>query len=84
MRPLAGFVTFRALFPARLDVRANIKTDDGALVYITYNGVISQTPEVGERFIAGEVMKADEMNFLTALTFRTSAEEYALVNHVQA
>lgn len=68
----------------RLDVRATIKTDDGALVYITYNGVISQTPEVGERFMAGEAMKADDMYFLTAPTFRTSAEKYAWLNHVQA
>ena len=68
----------------RLDVRATIKTDDGALVYITYNGVISHTPESGERMMAGELMKADDFYFLTAPTFRTSAEKYAWLNHVQA
>lgn len=68
----------------RLDVRATLQTDDEALIYIAYNGVISQSPEQLERFMNGEVLKADEIYFLTAPTFQTSAEKYAWLNHVQA
>lgn len=67
----------------RLDVRASIRTDDGALVYISYNGIISQTPETFERFAAGEVMKSDDMYFITAPTLATASEKYAWLNHVQ-
>lgn len=67
----------------RLDVRASIRTDDGALVYISYNGIISQTPETFERFVAGEVMKSDDMYFITAPTLATASEKYAWLNHVQ-
>lgn len=68
----------------RLDVRGTLQTDDGALIYIAYNGVISQPPEQFERFMNGEVLKADEIYFLTAPTFQTSAEKYVWLNHVQA
>jgi hypothetical protein len=67
----------------RLDVRGTLQTADGALIYISYNGVISQPPELFERFTNGEVLKADEIYFLTAPTFQTSAEKYAWLNHVQ-
>lgn len=68
---------------ARLDVRASIKTEDGALVYITYSGVISHTPESMERLINGEPLKADDHYFITAPTFQTASEKYAWLNHVQ-
>ena len=67
----------------RLDVRASIRTDDGALIYIAYNGVISHTPESLERMTAGELLKADDHYFITAPTLQTAAEKYAWLNHVQ-
>ena len=67
----------------RLDVRATIRTDDGALIYIAYNGVISHTPESLERMTAGELLKADDHYFITAPTLQTAAEKYAWLNHVQ-
>jgi hypothetical protein len=68
---------------AQLDVRASIRTDDGALVFIAYGGVISHTPESMERLVNGELLKADDHYFITAPTFQTSSEKYAWLNHVQ-
>lgn len=68
---------------SRLDVRATIKTDDGALIYITYNGVISHTKESFDRLMKGEVLTSNDHYFITAPTMQTSSEAYAWLNHVQ-
>ncbi len=69
----------------RLDVRATIKTDDGALIYISYNGTMQVTPEVMGRLMKGEVMKTDDIPyFITAPTFETSSPKYAWLNGIQA
>jgi hypothetical protein len=68
---------------ARLDVRLTLKTDDGALVYVTYNGIISHTKESWDRLMKGEVLTSKDHYFMTAPTMQTSAEQYAWLNHVQ-
>jgi len=69
----------------RLDVRATIKTDDGALIYMSYNGIISHTPESAERMNKGELLtNKDIPYFVTAPTFQTSSPKYAWLNGVQA
>ncbi len=69
----------------RLDVRATLKTDDGAYIYISYNGVIQHSTESSERLNNGHVLTtADIPYFVTAATFRTSSEKYAWLNRVQA
>ena len=69
----------------KLDVRATLKTDDGAYIYLSYSGVIQHSAESAERLNKGEVLKtADIPYFVTAPTFRTSSEKYAWLNRVQA
>jgi len=68
---------------SRLDVRGTIRTDDEALIYIAYSGVISHTPESLDRLMKGEVLNADDHYFITAPTLRTASEQYAWLNHVQ-
>ena len=69
----------------RLDVRAVLKTDDGALIYMTYNGIIQHSPESAERMSRGEVLTASDIPyFVTAPTFQTSSPNYAWLNSVQA
>ena len=69
----------------RLDVRAVLKTDDGALIYVTYNGIIQHSPESAERMSQGEVLTASDIPyFVTAPTFQTSSPTYAWLNSVQA
>ena len=70
---------------ARLDVRATLKTDDGALIYITYNGIIQHSKESFEKLVNGQTFSAsDGLYFVTAPTFETSSEKYAWLNGVQA
>ncbi len=53
---------------AALDVRATLKTEDGALIYVEYGGRM----DMNTGFLA------------TAPTFQTSAERYLWLNRVQA
>ena len=68
---------------SRLDVRATIETDDGAFIYITYNGVIRGTEDSQAKLQSGEVVTSNEMYFITAPTMRTSSEKYRWLNHIQ-
>lgn len=69
----------------RLDVRATIKTDDGALIYMSYNGIIQHTPESAERMNKGDLLTSKDVPyFITAPTFQTSSPKYAWLNGIQA
>jgi hypothetical protein len=69
----------------RLDVRATLKTDDGALIYITYNGVFKESPANEQKANRGEVLTdKDIAYFVTAPTFETSSAKYGWLNSVQA
>jgi len=68
----------------RLDVRGTIKTDDGELIYTSYNGVIQCSKEQSDRLNKGEELKTEDCYFLTAPTFETKSEKYGWLNGVQA
>jgi hypothetical protein len=69
----------------RLDVRGLIRTDDGADIYVSYNGIIQHSKESAERLMKGEVLTDKDMPyFVTAPTFQTSSAKYAWLNGVQA
>jgi hypothetical protein len=63
-----------------LDVRGTIETDDGALVYLSYRGVLKVTPEVMRRVLEGEDVDASEFYFRTTPRFETGHEKYAWLN----
>ena len=67
----------------RLDVRATIKTDDGELIYTSYNGVIQCSKEQTDRLNKGDELKAEDCYFLTAPTFETKSEKYGWLNGLQ-
>jgi hypothetical protein len=68
---------------SRIDVRATIKTDDGALIYITYNGIFKDSKESEERANKGEVLTSQDLYFVIAPTMQTSAKKYEWLNGVQ-
>lgn len=69
----------------RLDVRATLKTDDGALIYMSYNGIMQHSMASGEKLNKGELLTTKDIPyFITAPTFQTSAPKYAWLNSVQA
>lgn len=68
----------------RLDVRATFETDDGALLYLRYRGIL----EVNERTIRalenGEPTEYGEIYFMTQPVFETGDPCYAWLNKVVA
>jgi len=69
----------------RLDVKATLKTDDGALIYISYNGILQHTTESAGRMYKGELLTTKEIPyFIIAPTFETSSPKYAWLNSIQA
>jgi hypothetical protein len=69
----------------RLDVRATLQTDEGDLIYVTYNGIIQHSQQSFDKLMKGEaVTAADGVYFLTAPTFETSSKKYDWLNRVQA
>jgi hypothetical protein len=68
----------------QLDVRATIRTHDGALVYVQYGGLLILPPEVASRIFGGEDVALSEYYFYTAPTFQTGDERYAWLNQLVA
>jgi hypothetical protein len=63
-----------------LDVRGTMQTDDCALIYISYHGVLDVAPEVVARVFAGEDVSPSEYYFRTTPRFETGSEKYAWLN----
>ena len=68
----------------RLDVRGMIQTDDGDLIFVSFNGAIQCSKEQSDRLNAGEELKTGDCYFITAPTFETKSEKYGWINAVQA
>jgi len=68
----------------QLDVRATVKTDDGALIYAAYSGLIIFSPEVLARIMGGEDVPLGEYYFYTNPMFQTADERYAWLNQTIA
>lgn len=68
----------------RLDVRATIRTDDGDIIFVSYNGVRRCSKETNEKIFKGELIKEGECYFWISPTFETKSETYDWLNGVQA
>ena len=65
----------------RLDCRANIKTDDDALIYVQYLGILVLTPDVVAMLEGRDtVPSGGEQYFFTNPRLETGDERYAWVN----
>lgn len=81
--PAADWIRIMPGGNLRQDVRLTIKTDDGALIYVTYNGIISRSGEADKRRASGEVLTSADEYFLMAPTMETSSNAYLWLNQVQ-
>ena len=70
LTPAGDWITNRADGSYRLDVRLTLKTDDGALILVTYNGI-------GQTTSAGASLRA-------APLFETGDSRYAWLTRLQA
>jgi hypothetical protein len=70
----------------KMDVRATIKTDDGALIYIAYTGYNYSTPEKSALMRAGKgsELSPDEYYFRSVPVFESGDPRYAWLNHTVA
>jgi hypothetical protein len=68
----------------KLDVRLSLKTDDGALIGMTYTGYRYGPPEVIERLNRGEAVDPSHYYFRTIPLFETAAPKYAWLNNIVA
>jgi len=70
----------------KVDSRAAIQTDDGALIYISYTGYSYSSARVAAMIGAGKggELSAADYYFRTRVSFETSAPGYAWLNHTVA
>ena len=82
--PAGDWLTPQPDGTSRLDVHTTIKTDDGELILVEYNGVIVPTKESNDRFDKGEVLTSKDEYFITAPRFTTASKKYEWINQIQA
>jgi hypothetical protein len=82
--PIIGsdLLLVRADGSAQQDVRMLLKTDDGAMVLMTYRGVRHASDEVNARIARGEAVNGAEYYLRTAPFFETSSPKYAWINKI--
>lgn len=68
----------------QVDVRATLRSDDGALIHYEARGVIKIPVDGMDRLAAGEVLAFDETYVRTTPSFQTADERYAWLNEVVA
>lgn len=69
---------------SRLDVRITLRTDDDALIYACYHGILYAAPDVLRRLRAGEVVDPADYYFRVVPFFETAVDKYAWLNRVIA
>jgi hypothetical protein len=69
---------------AQQDARIVLKTDDGAIIVMTYRGVRHASAEVNARIARGESVESSEYYLRTVPFFETSAPKYAWLNQIVA
>jgi len=64
----------------QLDVRGTCQTDNGALIYITYSGLLVADPGIFGRLLQAEDLPLIEYYFYINPVFQTGAPQYAWLN----
>jgi hypothetical protein len=67
-----------------LDVRLVLKTNDDALIGMTYRGIRHGPPDIVARIDRGEVVDPSTHYFRSAPFFETAAEKYGWINRIVA
>ena len=68
----------------RLDVRGTLQTEDGAHIYMQYNGVLQLTDGVMAVLGGGDTpTQYGDQNFFTAPRFETGDARYQWINQIQ-
>lgn len=82
LRPVGGdWVTVRPDGVAITDVRGTIETNDGALIYITYTGVMDLGEDGYQKFLQAQLPTTAQIR--NAPRFETAHANYQWINRVQ-
>ena len=77
----ADWVLNRADRVMVVDVRLTLETDDGALIYLAYQGRLLAEPEVMARFGKGALLRPEEYSLAMTAKFECGDERYAWLNN---
>jgi hypothetical protein len=67
-----------------LDVRLTLKTDDGALIGVTYKGIRQGPPDIIARLERGQPVDPESYYFRINPMFETASEKYPWLNNILA
>jgi Protein of unknown function (DUF3237) len=67
-----------------IDVRLALKTGDGAMIYLTYQGRFLAEPEAMARFAKGALLDPSEYSLAISTKFECGDRRYAWLNNVVA
>jgi hypothetical protein len=67
-----------------IDVRLALKTDADALIYLTYQGLFTASPETHSRLRRGEMLAPQDYKIRTVARFESGAESCRWLNDVLA
>lgn len=76
--------TLRSNGSLTLDVRAVLKTDDGALIDFIYSGIRAGSPEILSKLGTPESLDPASYYYRIAATFETAATQYGWLNNILA
>ncbi|MGE0760955.1 MAG: DUF3237 domain-containing protein [Pirellulaceae bacterium] len=74
------WVLFDADGVARLDVRVTLKTHDGALIYVHYDGIVVPNDSFNAAIAQGRFTEYGDAQFMTRPHLETGDERYRWVN----
>jgi hypothetical protein len=67
-----------------IDVRLTLRTEDGALVYLAYQGLFRASAENQARLRRGELLRPEDYTIRTVAKFESGGEHYHWLNDVLA
>lgn len=67
-----------------IDVRLPLQTDDGAMIYLNYQGRFLATPDAMARMAKGTLLKPEEYSLAMTARFESGAEDYLWLNDIIA
>lgn len=83
LRPGGGdWMTVRSDGVGITDVRGTIETDDGAMVYMTYTGILDLGEDGYQKFLQGQLPTTAQIR--NAPRFQTAHPHYLWLNRIQA
>jgi hypothetical protein len=82
--PGADWVLNRSDGVMVIDVRLTLKTDDGALIYLSYQGRFLAKAEAMARFAKGALLQPDEYSLAITAKFECGDDRYSWLNNVIA